>query len=100
MEVGVWVYVLWAPGSAMVYVGQCGGKDQERSMYDRLCEHVLAALAWNAAWFGTTGAFTHLLLVHTERTYVAGPAACGRGPGRSPGGGGGHTLIYGRRDPL
>ena len=31
----------------MVYVGQCGGKDHEPSLYDRLREHILAALAWN-----------------------------------------------------
>ena len=45
----------------------------------------------------TTGAFTRLLTVRADRTYVAGPAACGCGPGRSSpcgGGGGGHTYIW------
>ena len=56
-------------------------------------------LTLTAVWFGTASAFACPLTVRTDRTYVAGLAACRRGPGRiSPGGGGG-TLIYRRRVP-
>ena len=49
-------------------------------------------LTVTAAWCGTAGAFTRLLTVRVDRTYIAEPGAMQ--PAGGGGGGGGHTFIY------
>ena len=46
MEQGTWVYCIWSPLSAHVYVGQTGGHQELRSVFDRFRDHVLLARDW------------------------------------------------------
>ena len=54
MQKGTWVYVLWSPLSAQVYVGQSGGFGETRSVFDRFRDHILLARDW-----GLLAKFTH-----------------------------------------
>ena len=38
---GSWIYVIWCPGSKKCYVGQCGGRDNFRTVLQRMRDHFL-----------------------------------------------------------
>ena len=41
-----WIYAIWAPGPAKVYVGKTGGNNGAKSMFHRFREHILLARHW------------------------------------------------------